>query len=140
MSEVTFDENKKGWVYVGRKKNGEPKFRKFTNETEEYVRSRLDEAGIAYVVEPRIKMFFIYKDKEPQDRYSSRYSYYYTTGKWGSDKRQRHYHSDGIDSFLGKFYKTTEQDKEERAALYKRNKDKYPIWKKKESNGVREED
>ena len=123
MSEVTFKEDKNGWVYVGRYKNGKPKFRKYTNESEEYVRSRLDEAGIAYVVETKANMFFIYKDKEPKTRYSSRYSYYYTTGQWGSDKRKQHYHSDGIDNFIEKYYKTTEQDKKEW-------KDKYSIWKR----------
>lgn len=112
MSEVTFDNSKKkdGWVYVGRKKNGQPKFRKFTNESEEFVKKYLDDKGIAYMVVPKVKLFFIYKDKEPNSRYASRYSYYYSTGQWGSDKRQKHYHSDGIEHFMDTYYRTTEED------------------------------
>lgn len=114
MSEVTFDDSKKknGWVYVGRKKNGKPKFRKFTNQSEDHVRSYLDSLGIAYIVYPKIKMFFIYKSKEPEDRYSPRYSYYYSTGQWGSDKRSKHYHSDGIEHFMGTYYKSSSEDAE----------------------------
>tara|TARA_R110001606_G_scaffold181571_1_gene328311 strand:+ start:1525 stop:1902 length:378 start_codon:yes stop_codon:yes gene_type:complete len=110
MTEFNFNKDKKGWVYVGRKKNGEAKFRKFTNQTEEHVKQYLDGMGIAYMVIPRVKMFFIYKDKQPTCRYSPRYSYYYTTGQWGGDKRQKHYHSEGIEHFMGTHYKTTEEE------------------------------
>lgn len=110
MTEYNFNKDKKGWVYVGRKKNGQPKFRKFTHQTEEHVKQYLDDLGIAYMIVPRVKMFFIYKDKEPECRYSARYSYYYTTGQWGSDNRQKHYHSDGIEHFINTYYKTTEDE------------------------------
>jgi len=112
MSEVTFDDSrdKKSWVYVGRKKNGKPKFRKFTNQSEEFVRAYLDELGISYIVYPNIKMFFVYKDKNPDDRYAPRYSYYYSTGQWGNDKRNKHYHSDGIEHFIDTYYTTAEQE------------------------------
>ena len=34
MAEKTFEEEKNnGWTYVGRNSKGEPKFRKYTNET-----------------------------------------------------------------------------------------------------------
>ena len=114
MSEVTFDDSKKkdGWVYVGRKKNGKPKFRKFTNQTEEHVKKYLDDLGVDYIVYPKIKMFFIYKIKNPKDRYSPRYSYYYSTGQWGSDKRNKHYHSEGIEHFMSTYYRSAEQDAE----------------------------
>lgn len=110
MSEVSFDKTKKGWVYVGRKKNGQPKYRKYTDQTEEYVKKYLDDRGTAYMVVPRVKLLFIYKDKEPTSRYAPRYSYYYSTGQWGSDKRQKHYHSDGIEHFMDTYYKTTEEE------------------------------
>ena len=116
----TENTEKEGWVYVGRKSNGEPKFRKFTNQTLEYVKDYLDSKGIVYFVYEGQALFFIYKEKEPKSRYSARYSYYYTTGQWGSHKRKKHYHSDGIEHFIEKYYRTIEEDKE--------------YWESKESN------
>lgn len=111
MSEVTFEEEENGWVYAGRNSKGEPKFKKPTNQTLEYVKEYLDNKGIAYVVHEKQSLMFIYKDKEPQTRYSKRYAYYYTTGRWGDDKRKKHYHSDGIEHFIETYYRTTEEDR-----------------------------
>ena len=111
MSEVTFEEEEKGWTYVGRNSKGEPKFRKYTGQTLEYVKEYLDNKDIAYIVHEKQALMFIYQDKNPKGRYSKRYSFYYTTGRWGSDKRNKHYHSDGIEHFIEKYYKTTEQEK-----------------------------
>jgi len=109
MTEQTFDNEEKGYVYAGRDAKGKPKFKKYTNEDLEYVKKYLDDKSIAYFVHEQQKLIFIYKDKEPKNRYSSRYSYYYSTGKWGSDKRNKHYHSDGVDHFITTYYKTTEE-------------------------------
>ena len=111
MSEVTFEEEEKGWTYVGRNSKGEPKFRKYTGQTLEYVKEYLDNKDIAYIVHEKQALMFIYQDKDPKGRYSKRYSFYYTTGRWGSDKRNKHYHSDGIEHFIEKYYKTTEEEK-----------------------------
>jgi len=112
MAEQTFEGNEdEGWTYVGRNSKGEPKFRKPTNQTLEFVKDYLDNKGLAYFVHENQSLLFIYKDKEPQSRYSSRYSYYYTTGKWGSDKRKKHYHSNGIEHFVETYYRSREQDK-----------------------------
>ena len=114
-SEIKPDESfnkkqkKEGWSYVGKNSKGEPKFRRYIDQTLEDVKEYLDAKGIKYVVHEKIGLMFIYKDKEPKSRYSSRYAYYYTTGKWGSDKRTKHYHSDGIEHFIEKFYMTTEE-------------------------------
>jgi hypothetical protein len=112
MAEQTFEGNEEeGWTYVGRNSKGEPKFRKPTNQTLEFVKDYLDNKGLAYFVHENQALLFIYKDKEPQSRYSSRYSYYYTTGKWGSDKRKKHYHSKSIEHFVETYYSSREQDK-----------------------------
>ena len=112
MAEQTFEGNEEeGWTYVGRNSKGEPKFRKPTNQTLEFVKDYLDNKGLAYFVHENQALLFIYKDKEPQSRYSSRYSYYYTTGEWGSDKRKKHYHSKGIEHFVETYYSSREQDK-----------------------------
>ena len=117
MAEITPDEkfnykNKLGWNYVGKNSKGEPKFRRYIDQTLEDVKKYLDAKGLQYLVHEDIACMFIYKDKEPENRYSSRYVYYYTTGRWGSDKRSKHYYSDGIKHFIEKFYMTTEQTKE----------------------------
>jgi hypothetical protein len=96
-------EKENGWVYAGSDSKGKPKFRKYTGQTIEHVKEYLDNKGIAYYVHER--------DKEPSSRYSSRYSYYYTTGRWGSDKRKKHYHSDGIEHFMETYYRTAEEEK-----------------------------
>lgn len=112
MAEVDFNGDKeRGWVYAGRRSNGEVRFKKYTNQTLEHVKGYLDERSIAYLVYPRQCLLFIYKEKEPASKYSPRYSYYYTTGRWGSDKRTKHYHSDGIEHFISKYYRTVEEDK-----------------------------
>ena len=111
MSEQTFkDNNKEGWVYVGSNSKGEPKFRKYTNQTLEFVKDYLDKKGLAYFVHEKQSLIFIYKDKEPKSRFSSRYAYYYTTGMWGSDKRKKHYQSKGIEHFVETYYRSREQD------------------------------
>ena len=113
MTEKTFEEERnKGWTYVGKNSKGESKFRKYTNETLEYVKDFLDKKEIAYFVREQQALIFIYKEKDPASMYSSRYAYYYTTGRWGSDKRRKHYHSDGIEHFMNTYYTTVEQDKE----------------------------
>ena len=112
MAEKTFEEERNnGWTYVGKNSKGEPKFRKYTNETLEYVKDFLDKKEIAYFVREQQALIFIYKEKDPASMYSSRYAYYYTTGRWGSDKRRKHYHSDGIEHFMSTYYTTVEQDK-----------------------------
>ena len=113
MAEKTFEEERNnGWTYVGKNSKGESKFRKYTNETLEYVKDFLDKKEIAYFVREQQALIFIYKEKDPASMYSSRYAYYYTTGRWGSDKRRKHYHSDGIEHFMNTYYTTVEQDKE----------------------------
>ena len=110
MSEQTFDNENKGYVYAGRDAKGKPKFRKYTNEDLDYVKKYLDDKSIAYFVHEKQKLIFIYKEKEPKGRYSSRYSYYYSTGRWGDDRRRQHYHSEGVDHFINNYYKTKEED------------------------------
>lgn len=113
MAEKTFEEERNnGWTYVGKNSKGESKFRKYTNETLEYVKDFLDKKEIAYFVREQQALIFIYKEKDPASMYSSRYAYYYTTGRWGSDKRRKHYHSEGIEHFMNTYYTTVEQDKE----------------------------
>jgi len=102
----------KEWTYVGKNSKGEPKFKRYTEETLEFVKDYLDSKGIAYFVHEAQNLIFIYKEKEPKNRYSSRYAYYYTTGRWGNDRRSKHYHSDGIEHFITKYYQTAEQEKE----------------------------
>jgi hypothetical protein len=113
MTEISFDSDskKEGWVYVGTNSKGERKFRKYTNESLDFVTDYLDSKGLAYMVHEPQALVFIYKEKDPSSEYSSRYSYYYTTGRWGSDKRRKHYHSDGIEHFITKYYKTLEEEK-----------------------------
>jgi len=112
MAEQTFEGNEdEGWTYVGRNSKGEPRFRKPTNQTLEVVKEYLDNKELAYFVHENQALIFIYKDKAPQSRYSSRYSYYYTPGKWGSDKRKKHYHSNSIEHFVETYYRSREQDK-----------------------------
>ena len=112
MTEVKFEKDKKGWTYVGRTKQGKPKFRKYTGQSLEYVKEYLDNKGIAYLVHEKQALLFIYKDKEPTSSWSRRYSYYYTTGRWGKDRGEpKHFHSEGIENFIEDYFKTTEQEK-----------------------------
>ena len=63
MAEKTFEEERNnGWTYVGKNSKGEPKFRKYTNETLEYVKDFLDKKEIAYFVREQQALIFIYKD------------------------------------------------------------------------------
>jgi|TARA_R110000737_G_scaffold25652_3_gene44513 hypothetical protein len=110
MAEQTFENNEEGWTYSGRNSKGEPKFRRPTNQTIEFVKAYLDTKELAYFVHENQALLFIYKDKEPKSRYSPRYAYYYTTGKWGSDKRKTHYHSKGVEHFVETYYRSREQD------------------------------
>ena len=112
MAEQKFEEQKsKGWVYTGKNSKGEIKFRKYTKQDLDYVKKYLDDKGLAYYVHEKTKLIFIYKDPEPKSQYSARYAYYYTTGMWGSDTRQKHYHSNGIEDFIDRFFKTSEESK-----------------------------
>ena len=91
MPELKEDSSEKdGWVYVGRKKSGEAKFRKYTNQTLEHVTAYLDSKELTYFVHEDQCLIFIYKVKEP---------------------KKRHYHSDGIEHFVEKYYKTYEEEK-----------------------------
>ena len=107
MTEVNFDDVNGEWVYAGRGKNGKPKFKRPTNQTLEHVKQYLDEKGLAYLVVESATMMFIYKDAVPLSRYAPRYSYYYTTGRWGSDKRNKHYHSNSIEHFIDTYFVST---------------------------------
>ena len=40
----------KEWTYVGKNSKGEPKFKRYTEETLEFVKDYLDSKGIAYFV------------------------------------------------------------------------------------------
>jgi len=112
MPELKEDSSEKeGWVYVGRKKSGEAKFRKYTNQTLEHVTAYLDSKELTYFVYEDQCLIFIYKVKEPKKKHSPRYSYYYTTGQWGGTSRRKHYHSDGIEHFVEKYYKTYDEEK-----------------------------
>ena len=104
-------ENEPAWRYVGKNSKGVPKFRKDTNQTLDHVVEYLDKRGVTYLTKPEAYVVFIYKDKEPKSQYSSRYSYYYTTGRWGDDKRRKHYHSNGIEHFMENYYTTAEESR-----------------------------
>jgi hypothetical protein len=100
------------WRYARRNSKGEVKFRKDTKQSAEHVMSVLDERDIEYVYIPSATMFFIYKKPKGENGYySPRYAYYYTTGKWGGSTRKKHYHSNGIEDFLERYYETYEQTK-----------------------------
>ena len=90
------------WVYVGKKKDGTPKLRKYTNETAEFVADILNERGIPFEFKESAKMFRIYHPEKHKQ-----YQYFYTTGQWGQyfyNKRpDKHYHSNGIVEFLDKY-------------------------------------
>ena len=105
------NKNPSEWQYVGKNSKGEPKFRRYTNQTLEYVKEYLDNLDIVYLARPEASVIFIYREKDPKSQYSSRYSYYYTTGRWGNDKRSKHYHSNGIEHFMEKYYTTLEEGK-----------------------------
>jgi len=102
-------ENNSGWEYTGRNSKGKPKFRRPTNQTLDYVKSYLDELDVVYLVREAATLIFIYKDKDPVSMYSPRYAYYYSTGRWGSDRRNKHYHSKGIEDFMENYYTTSEE-------------------------------
>lgn len=100
------------WNYVGSNSKGEAKFKRYTNQTLAHVKDYLDTLGICYYAHEDARVIFIYKDKEPKSVYSNRYSYYYTTGRWGNDKREKHYSCEGIEHFMQTYYRTTEQENE----------------------------
>ena len=108
-SNMTTEVKSEGWVYDGKTSKGESKFRRPTNQTLEHVTKYLDSKELAYFVHEQQALIFIYKEPNPTDRYSPRYAYYYTTGKWGNDKRKKHYHSNGIEHFVETYHRTKEQ-------------------------------
>ena len=107
MPEVKKKESE--WVYAGTNSKGEPKFRRYTNQTLQHVTVYLDSLGVSYLVKESATLIFIYKEKEPKSQYSSRYAYYYSTGRWGTAKRSKHYHSEGIEHFMKTYYETSGQ-------------------------------
>ena len=55
MAEITPDEkfnykNKLGWNYIGKNSKGEPKFRRYIDQTLEDVKKYLDAKGLQYLV------------------------------------------------------------------------------------------
>jgi len=100
------------WIFTGCNSKGKPKFSRLTNQTLEHVLEYLKKHDVAYLVYEGPRLIFIFQDKEPKNAHSKRYAYYYTTGRWGSDKRNKHYHSRGIEDFMKNYYLTTEQAKE----------------------------
>lgn len=112
---MTIEEKEVGqWKYVGYGKKTGPKFRRYTGETAEDVVAYLKKVGVSCRVENEGNLVFIYKEQEPSDRFSPRYSYYPTTGRWGDDTRSKHYHSNGIEDFMSKYYETLEETEEKR--------------------------
>tara|TARA_R110002096_G_scaffold188608_3_gene368561 strand:+ start:229 stop:591 length:363 start_codon:yes stop_codon:yes gene_type:complete len=107
MTEIKVEESE--WEYVGTNSKGKPKFRRYTNQTLQYVTDYLDNLGVSYLTKEEATLIFIYTEKDPESQYSQRYSYYYSTGRWGTDKRVKHYHSKGIEHFMETYYETHEQ-------------------------------
>ena len=105
------------WKFKGIKK-GRKNFQWRTNQTLEHVKEYLDNKNINYIVHEKPKMLFIYRVSNPTSEYSERYSYYYTSGRWGDDTRTKHYSSKGIEDFIERFYKPSE-------IAYDVNEDKY---------------
>jgi len=110
--ENTEDKTESNWVYVGYGKKTGPKFRRYTGETLEYIKDYLNNLGVPFRVENNGNLLFIYKESEPEGRFSPRYSYYPTTGRWGKDNRSKHYHSKGIEDFMTNYYETLEESEE----------------------------
>lgn len=107
--ELTDTPESGGWKYTGRNAKGEAKYKKYTHQTLEHVKQYLDSLDICYRVCESAPIVFIYRDKEPKSVYSSRYSYYYTTGRWGNDRRNKHYHANSIEHFMQTYYTSSEQ-------------------------------
>ena len=93
------------WKYVGRKRNGKPKFKCYTMEDLDFVKAFLDNKGITYYVHPKVKVVYIYKSKNPDHVKSPRFDYYYTTGVWRSGNASKAYQSKGIEDFIDRFYR-----------------------------------
>lgn len=101
-----------GWQYNGRNARGEVKFKRYTHQSIEHVKQYLDALGIYYRVCDTTRIVFIYRDREPVSVYSSHYCYYYTTGRWAGVKNNKHYHSDSIEHFMQKYYRTSGRQEE----------------------------
>lgn len=101
-----FPKQKSEFYFVRTKKNGEVVFRRDTNELLEYVAEVLNNNGIPFQYKEKAYCFVLYK--EETGRY---YQYYYTTGRWGVFRKggvlpEKHYHSNGIQDFLDRFFNT----------------------------------
>ena len=87
------------WEYVRTNSKGEAIFRKETGQSLSYVIDYLNDNNIEYEIIPSATLIVIYS------RASRPYVYYWTTGRWSPRKRSynKHYHSDGIEDFVGKY-------------------------------------
>lgn len=86
------------WSYARTNSKGEVIFRHDTEEDFEFVINFLKEKNIDYEVKIYANMLWIhYNDKT--------YSYYPTTGRWGTRNNHylKHYHSKGIEDFYTRF-------------------------------------
>jgi hypothetical protein len=108
------------YIYIGNAKDGTPRFKRPTGESFEDVAKILHKRNISYLHKEGSHLVHIYK--EPNEKgyeFASRYTYYYTTGRWsGRGSSNGKYHSKGIKDFLERYYRTAEED----AAYYERRK------------------
>jgi len=91
------------WRFVKKDKDGNPVFRRDTNETAEYVASVLNNKDIPFVFQEKGSCFRIYSEEKDKN-----YQYYHTTGRWGvykgTTRPSKHYHSKSIVDFLDRFF------------------------------------
>tara|TARA_R110000822_G_C14965319_1_gene456619 strand:+ start:90 stop:461 length:372 start_codon:yes stop_codon:yes gene_type:complete len=100
------------YIYIGNAKDGTPRFKRPTGESFEDVAKILHKRNISYLHKEGSHLVHIYK--EPNEKgyeFASRYTYYYTTGRWsGRGSSNGKYHSKGIKDFLDRYYRTVEED------------------------------
>ena len=85
-----------------------------SHQSIQHVTSYLSDLGVPFIVNGDEKLVKIYKDPKPiaDIDTSKHYRYYYQTGKWATSfPEKKIYRSSSIENFMGKFYRTTEQDK-----------------------------
>lgn len=91
-----------GWVYVGKYKDGKPKLRKHTHQSDEHVANYLNEQEIPFEYQESVRMFRIHHPTNGKV-----YQYFYTTGQWGmyfyGKRPDKHYHSNSIEEFVTKY-------------------------------------